>query len=79
MSTVSDRLKLLDAATNPHTVYRSIAEVAMRWGCSVTAVRAIPASALPYLNIGTGLVREHRRYHPDDIAAYEATRHRKAS
>jgi DNA-binding transcriptional MerR regulator len=59
-------------------VLLSIKEVAERWGVSTPTVRAIPASRLPYKNIGTGLQRERRRYHPDDVYAYEND-HRKAS
>lgn len=54
-----------------NTVYLSIADLRARWGCSANTVRAIPFPSLPYLNIGTGLQREYRRYHPDAVYAYE--------
>ncbi len=47
-------------------------QLADRWGVSANTVRAIPRFLLPYQNKGTGLVREHRRYDPDDVLAYEA-------
>lgn len=54
-----------------NTTFMTIKALAARWGCSTNTVRAIPASVLPYVNVGTGLVRESRRYHPDDVMAYE--------
>lgn len=47
-------------------------QLADRWGVCPNTVRAIPRVLLPYQNNGTGLVREHRRYDPDDVLAYEA-------
>ena len=63
-----------------NTVYFDVQALAKRWGVSATTVRAIPASLLPYMHAGTGLVRERRRYHPDDVMAYEANHrvHRRA-
>lgn len=49
-------------------------DLAVRWGCSVESVRQIPADRLPYVVIGGGLRREHRRYLPDAVAAYERGR-----
>lgn len=57
-----------------NTTYLDVLELAKRWGCSPNTVRAIPSGLLPYLNIGTGLVRERRRFHPDDVCAYESAR-----
>ncbi len=55
-----------------NTKFFTVKDLAARWGCAANTVRAIPVSLLPYLNIGMGLQRESRRYHPDDVYAYEA-------
>lgn len=60
------------------TRFFDVPTLAARWGCSANTVRAIPSSLLPFLNVGSGLQRERRRYHPADVAAYEATRLPKA-
>ena len=57
-----------------NTRFYDVPLLAARWGCSPNTVRAIPAVLLPFLNIGTGLHRERRRYHPDDVERYEASR-----
>lgn len=57
-----------------NTRFLDVPMLAARWGCSPNTVRAIPTALLPFLNIGAGLQRERRRYHPDDIERYEATR-----
>lgn len=54
------------------------ARLARRWGVSTSTVRAIPFAELPWKNLGRGLVRELRRYHPDDVEAYEARDRKKA-
>ena len=54
-----------------NTTFLTLKALAARWGCSTNTVRAIPATVLPWVNIGSGLVREARRYHPDDVMAYE--------
>jgi hypothetical protein len=46
--------------------------LAARWGISETTVREIPPEQLPYKEFGTGEKLKRRRYHPDDVAAYEA-------
>jgi hypothetical protein len=60
------------------TRFFDVGTLAKRWGVSPTTVRAIPQTLLPYLNVGTGLQRERRRYHPDDVARYESARLPKA-
>jgi hypothetical protein len=76
--TVHDELRARRETHERHldrnTRYLNLAQLAERWGCSKNTVRAIPISLLPYLNMGTGLVREMRRYNPDDVYAYEAKR-----
>jgi len=63
-----------------NTKFFTVKDLAARWGCSGNTVRAIPTTLLPYMNIGTGLQRESRRYHPDDVYGYEAEHlRRKAS
>lgn len=54
------------------TKFYTVADLAARWKCSKATVRAIATSRLPYTNLGHGLKRELRRYHPDDVAAYES-------
>ena len=75
MSTL-DELRAKASAHQQHldrnTRFYTIKDVAQRWGCSTNTVRAIPRGALPYLNVGTGLVRESRRYDPSDVYAYES-------
>lgn len=43
--------------------------LALKWGVSVTTVKAIPADKLPFLAFGRGGKR--RRYNPEDVARYE--------
>lgn len=52
----------------------TVAILATRWGLSQTTVREIPADELPYKEFGAGEKLKRRRYHPDDVAAYEAKR-----
>lgn len=47
--------------------------LAARWDLSVTTVAAIPREQLPYKEFGAGTELKRRRYHPDDVAAYEAS------
>ncbi len=49
----------------------TVADLAERWQCSETAVRDISYSELPYLNIGKGGRRVHRRYDPRVVEAFE--------
>lgn len=51
--------------------------LARRWGVSANTVRAIDAAVLPFVNVGAGLQRERRRYHPESVAAYESVALRK--
>jgi len=57
-----------------NVAFFSVQTLATRWGCSTPTVRAIPSTALPYLNLGHGLQRELRRYRPEDVYAYESKR-----
>lgn len=52
----------------------SVAMLAARWGISETTVREIPPDQLRYKAFGEGKKLKRRRYHPDDVAAYEAVR-----
>lgn len=56
------------------TRFFTVQDLATRWDCSASTVRSIAKTTLPYLNLGQGLVRELRRYRPDDVEAYEAQR-----
>lgn len=44
--------------------------LAERWHCSRATVYNIPPGELPFLALG-GPTNITRRYHPDDVAAYE--------
>lgn len=48
--------------------------LAARWGVSESTVREIPPDELPYKEFGAGEKLKRRRYHPDDVAAYDAKR-----
>lgn len=48
--------------------------LAARWGISETTVREIAADELPYKEFGAGMKLKRRRYHPDDVARYEAAK-----
>ncbi len=52
--------------------YLTPQHLAARWLCSVSTVKAIPRDELPYKEIGRGRLLKRRRFHPDDVAAYEA-------
>lgn len=58
--------------------FLTVADVARRWACSETTVRSIAAEALPYVNVGQGLVKVVRRYRLADVEAYEDRRLAKA-
>jgi hypothetical protein len=49
----------------------TIADLAKRWRCAKSTVRDIPFDDLPWKNLGRGLQREARRYHPQDVVAFE--------
>jgi hypothetical protein len=74
LATLRARREAHERYLDRNTRFLNLAQLAARWGCSKNTVRAIPITALPYLNMGTGLVREMRRYDPADVAAYEAKR-----
>lgn len=48
-------------------------KLADRWEISVSSVRDIPRELLPYKEFGAGRILKRRRYHPDDVFAFEAT------
>jgi hypothetical protein len=47
-------------------------QLATRWGCHVSTVYGLPRTELPFVQLGTGTRRTHRRYNPDDVTAFEA-------
>lgn len=49
--------------------FATVQILAARWGVDEDTVRAIPASALPYLAFGKS---NRRRYDPRDVERYEA-------
>lgn len=52
----------------------TVAMLAARWHLSETTVREIDPDELHYKEFGAGEKLKRRRYHPDDVAAYEAKR-----
>ncbi|MDB4892198.1 MAG: hypothetical protein JWL61_4053 [Gemmatimonadetes bacterium] len=67
-----------EADVNRGTAFFTVADLAARWTCSATTVRAIPVDALPYINVGQGLTKVIRRYRLADVEAYEERRLAKA-
>lgn len=53
--------------------YYTPQKLAQRWEISVSTVRDIPRDELPYKEFGAGPKLKRRRYHPDDVIAFEAT------
>ena len=74
LAALAEKSAAHQAYLDRNTKYLCVNDLAARWGCAHNTVRAVPRGLLPYLNIGTGLQREARRYHPDDVFAYEAQR-----
>jgi len=54
-------------------VYLTVNDLAKRWKVSPSTVRDIPRDLLPYTEFGSGVKLKRRRYHPDDMIAFEAT------
>lgn len=52
----------------------TVSLLAARWGIAESTVRDIPADQLPYKTFGAGEQLKRRRYHPDDVARFEASR-----
>lgn len=65
------RAEAHQAHLDRNTKFFTVKDLSARWGCSGNTVRSISTTILPYMNIGAGLQRESRRYHPDDVYAYE--------
>jgi hypothetical protein len=78
VSTYADRAADHQRHLDRNAKFLTVAQLAARWGVSAALVRAIPATALPYLTVGLGLTREHRRYDPDTVLAYEGAHMRRA-
>lgn len=55
------------------TRFFTVTDLAVRWHVSRQTVRAISKTVLPYVNLGSGLIREARRYHPDSVSSYESS------
>lgn len=74
LAAIRARALLHEQQLDRDTAFFTVGDLAARWGVSKGTIRAISTTALPYVNLGNGLKRELRRYHPADVAAYEATR-----
>jgi hypothetical protein len=57
----------IDLASSWFTVNK----LAERWDISASTVRDIPRDELPFKEFGKGRKLKRRRYHPDDVVAYE--------
>lgn len=77
---MTDRLATLRAKRDAHEAALPVSEwytpaqLATRWHLSLSTVRQIPASVLPFKEFGGGEKLKRRRYHAADVAAYEAVK-----
>lgn len=70
-ATLADRAREHQRDLDAKTRYLSVTDLAARWGVAGSTVREIPKEDLPYMPVGKGKKAVHRRYHPDDVDAYE--------
>lgn len=47
-------------------------QLAAMWNLAASTIRDIPRAELPYKEFGNG-AKKRRRYHPDAVAAFEAS------
>jgi len=78
VAAVPDDLATLRAKARSHQAdidlrvqYLKPRQLAARWQVAVSTVHGIPRDLLPYMEQGNGALLKRRRYHPDDVAAYE--------
>ncbi len=57
------------------TVFLTTRDLAERWRVSEETIRSIPFDRLPYVGVGRGTKRIHRRYDPRVVRAFEQSRH----
>jgi hypothetical protein len=68
-----DRARLHQEELDLSVKFFTPAKLAARWDVSLSTVRDIPREELPYKEFGAGTKLKRRRYHPDDVVAFEAT------
>lgn len=66
-----DRARAHQADIELASSYFTVNKLAQRWDVSPSTVRDIPRDQLPYKEFGSGAKLKRRRYHPDDVVAYE--------
>lgn len=67
-----DRARLHQQEIDLKLVYLTVSDLAKRWHLAPSTVRDIPREDLPFKEFGKGTKLKRRRYHPDDVIAYEA-------
>jgi len=72
LSMLRARAAVHEADLDQDLVYWKPQELADRWQCSPSTVKAIPRDELPFREIGRGRKLRRRRYHPADVERYEA-------
>lgn len=60
------------ASLDERRLYFSPQQLATRWGVGVTTVKSIARDRLPFKEFGNGAKLKRRRYHRDDVLAFEA-------
>ena len=67
-----ERARLHQEELDLALMYVTVNDLAKRWKVAPSTVRAISREELPYKEFGRGRQLKRRRYHPDDVAAFEA-------
>jgi hypothetical protein len=70
MSVYRERAQAHQRVLDLKIKYLSPGHLAARWNRSRSSIMEIPYEQLPYMEYG-GPVLHRRRYHPDDVLAYE--------
>lgn len=70
---IRERARAHQAEIDLSVVYLTIQKLAVRWDVAESTVRDIPRSLLPYKEFGRGRKLKRRRFHPDDVLAFEAS------
>jgi hypothetical protein len=69
---IRERARAHQADLDLAVSYFTVQKLAARWDIAESTVRDIPREQLPYKEFGRGIKLKRRRYHPDDVLAYEA-------
>lgn len=68
-----DRARAHQEEIDLKTCFLTVNDLAKRWHVAPSTVRDIDREALPYKEFGSGVKLKRRRYHPDDVLAFEAS------